>query len=265
VLVTGSEGFIGQNLARLIRDEHDVTKFDLAESLMHDVKSLHNLPDKPVDVIVHLASLCVDPESVEHPLSYFKNNLLGTANVLEYARRQGVKKIVFASSASAQEHVTPYGLSKHNGEEWCRLYHELYGLETCILRIFNVYGPKQNKGVIHDFIKQLGHGDKLSILGDGTQVRDYICVFDVVQTIEQLLPFSIGGGCFEVGTGVQTSVNEIVKIFETTLNREIRVQHLPRRPGDVNCSFARNPCVTDFIPLEKGIRMMVLSAGLKTF
>lgn len=253
-LIIGSEGYVGR---RLIDELKTTVRFDIAQSITQDIKIFHSLPDNDISHIVHLAALCDDPDSVNFPLGYFENNLHGTVNLLEYARRCDVEKFLFASSASANEHATPYGLSKHNGEEWCKLYRDLYGLKTCVLRIFNVYGPENPKGVIHDLMKQLTNdGDNLSIFGDGTQIRDYVHISDVVKNIKQLMTTE-SAGLVEIGTGIKTSVNDLIILFERELNKKFHVNHLPRRAGDINCSYSKHPYLTSFIPLQEGLRRML--------
>jgi len=146
-------------------------------------------------------------------------------------------------------------LSKHSGEEWCKLYHDLYGLRICVLRIFNVYGPENPKGVIHDFMMQLSN-DSLRVFGDGTQIRDYVHVSDVVKSIKELL-VNESNGLVEIGTGVKTSVNDLIILFERELKRKFHVDHLPRRVGDVSCSYSKHPYLTTFIPLQEGLRRML--------
>ena len=253
-LVTGSEGYVGRHLIDLIGSKNTV-KFDIKQTIMQDVKHFHTLLNNPISHIVHLASLCEDQNSVNFPLSYFENNLCGTVNLLEYARRHDVEKFLFASSASAIEHVTPYGLTKHSGEEWCKLYHDLYGMKICVLRIFNIYGPKNPKGVIRDLMKQRTN-DTLHIFGDGTQIRDYVHISDVVKNIKELMA-NESDGLLEIGTGVKTSVNDLIFLFEWELKRRFHVEHLPRRVGDINCSYAKHPYLTTFIPIQKGLRRML--------
>lgn len=251
-LLTGSEGYIGQCLIKQIRMKN-VIKFDITRDASQDVKNFHNLPKHQISRVIHLAALCEDQDSVNLPLEYFENNLRGTVNLLEYARRYDVEKFLFASSAAAINHVTPYGLSKHNSEEWCQIYHDLYGLNISILRIFNVYGSGNIKGVIHDLLKQIQNGDNLKIFGDGTQIRDYIHISDVVRSISELMEAK-SNGLVEIGTGVKTSVNDIIFLLEQKLKRKFHVEHLARRIGDIDCSYAKQPYLTTFVPLQEGLR-----------
>jgi len=251
-LITGSEGYIGRCLVDELASK---IRFDFTRTVAEDVRNFSCLPDNEVSHIVHLAAFCEDQDSVNLPLEYFENNLRGTVNLLEYARRHEVEKFLFASSASAIKCATPYGLSKHGGEEWCKLYRDLYGLKICVLRIFNVYGSKNPKGVIHDLMNQL-NGDRLHIFGDGTQIRDYVHVSDVVKSIKQLMT-NESNDLVEIGTGVKTSVNDLICLFERELKRKFHVNHLPRRAGDINCSYAKNPYLTTFISLHEGLRRML--------
>ena len=252
ILVTGSRGFIGRELIRPLGSS--AVEFDISRYVLEDVREFRNILAWDIDVVVHLAAHCIAPESIRHPLEYFKTNALGTVTMLEYARRNDVKKFLFASSAAARDPQTPYGLSKFEAEKWCALYHDLYGLNMCILRIFNVYGYGQNKGVIYEFINQLKHGKPLKIYGDGKQTRDFIHVVDVVQAITQIIERE-SHGLFEIGTGIETSINTLGEIFR--LHAEVDVTHVPKRAGDISTSVASKPYGSEFIKLSDGIRTLL--------
>lgn len=253
-LVTGSKGYVGRYLIDAMGSKNTV-KFDIKQNMMQDVRNFLNLPNDPISHIVHLAALCEDQSSINFPFEYFETNLRGTVNLLEYARCHEVEKFLFASSASATEHATPYGLTKHSGEEWCKLYRDLYGMKICVLRIFNIYGPDNPKGVIRDLMKQRAN-DTLHIFGDGTQIRDYIHISDVVKSIKELMT-NESNGLVEIGTGIKTSVNDLIFLFEWELKRRFHVEHLPKRVGDISCSYAKHPYLTTFIPIPEGLRMML--------
>ena len=257
ILVTGSKGFVGSYLIKSLKN-YTVIPFDISNSPIQDIKHLDHLSSTKIDAIIHLAALCNIPESLNYPYAYFLNNVSGTLDLLEYARNHDVRKFLFASSVA---HVnTPYGLTKHNGEEWCCLYHEQYDLETCILRIFNIYGSGQNKGVIHNFIEQIKQNEKLTVFGDGKQVRDYIHVSDVIKNIKLILNYK-EAGIYEIGTGTKTTVNQLVEIFKKTLRRKLKVSYLPRRVGDVEYSFSRNPFAM-CMPLPLGLKIVLEKESL---
>lgn len=249
VLVTGSRGFIGSHLMKDLGMQ--AIGFDLAISPRQDIKTMWAVHGEQVDVIVHLAASCIVLDSINQPLTYFKNNVLGTVNMLEVARRQDIEQVIYASSAAALNRDTPYGLSKFEGEQWCELYSRLYGFDTCILRLFNVYGPGQNKGVIFNFVNQVKEGIPLTIHGDGKQTRDFIHVADVVRDIRQLIDGG-GHGFYQFGTGVETSIMRLALMFSTY--RKLRIDKQPARPGDVRRSFASHPYGSKFIELSEGIK-----------
>ena len=190
VVVTGSDGFVGKNL----------------------VKKLKEKGIKPIEFkgnIVHLAALTSLPDSIESPLDYFLVNELGTIGILEYARLNGIKRIIFTSSIATIKPDNPYGLSKLNAEEWCKLYSKLYGIETIIIRPYNIYG-KGGHGVINKFCKQKLTGVKLSIHGSGKQKRDFIHVDDVCSAIVELC------------TNKETSIKELAKMIEKAPKKKLK-------------------------------------------
>jgi len=185
VLITGADGFVGKNL----------------------FKALKKRKIKPVKFkgnIVHLAALTSLPESINSPLDYFMVNELGTVGILEYARINGIKRVIFMSSIAAKRPDNPYGLSKALAEEWCKLYSKLYGIETIMIRPYNIYG-KGGHGVINIFAKQKLEGKKLTIHGSGKQKRDFIHIDDITNTICTLL---------EMKTGRLVSIKNIAKMIE---------------------------------------------------
>ena len=257
ILVTGSQGFIGRNLMKSLKRQ--AVGFDISYYSLQDVRDLRCIATWDIDVVVHLAALTIARESLQKPLDYFKTNVLGTVTMLEYARRNDVNKFIFASSAAALDPKTPYGLSKLEAEQWCKLYHDLYGLNVCILRIFNVYGITQNKGVIHEFVNQVKAGRPLTVFGDGQQTRDFIHVSDVVSNIAQIIERE-DHGVFEIGTGIETSIGRLAIIF--SLYRKVRIDKQPARPGDVRRSFASKPYGSGFIELSEGIRTLLKQKGV---
>jgi len=220
-LVTGGAGFIGSNLVdRLIDDGHEVIVFDnLSTGQQKNINPkakffLVDIAHQPyfetntmkdimsgVDVVFHMACLARVQPSIENPIEYHSANVNGTLNMLEVCRKYGVKRFVFSSSSSVYGDVeekdlptsenselnpmSPYALHKLVGEQYCKLYSELYGLETVSLRYFNVYGERQPiEGaytlVMGVFAQQRLNGEKMTIRGDGEQRRDFTYVGDVV-------------------------------------------------------------------------------------
>ncbi|MFX0096387.1 MAG: SDR family NAD(P)-dependent oxidoreductase [Candidatus Hodarchaeota archaeon] len=245
-MVTGGAGFIGSNCVdTLVEKGADVivldnfqsgltanlekasNKIKLEKGDVRDFKLVKRLvADR--DLVVHYAANASVPASVENPLYDFETNALGTFNILEAVRQsRGNLVIAYASSAALYGEVTgtalkedlcarpisPYGISKMCGESYCRLFHKTYGINAVSLRYFNVYGPRQPRYVMFDFLRKLSNNpDKLEILGSGSQLRDFIYVADAVGATLMVAGIpSASGKVFNVCTGVGTSVSNIAK------------------------------------------------------
>tara|TARA_Y100000592_G_scaffold101195_2_gene186735 strand:+ start:6233 stop:7135 length:903 start_codon:yes stop_codon:yes gene_type:complete len=251
VLVTGGAGFIGSNLVdKLIDRGYDVTiidnmstghekninkkaKFVLCD-MFSDIKLLEESM-KGVEVVFHLAALARVQPSIENPLPFNDANITGTLNVLFAAHKAGVKRVVYSASSSAYgdaermpqletdptNPLSPYGLQKFVGEQYCKMFTEVYGLDTCSLRYFNVYGERMNfegayKTVVAVFTEQALNGEKLNIVNDGEQRRDFTYVGDVCQAniLAGLHADRLEGNVFNIGNGDNFSVNELAKMFD---------------------------------------------------
>lgn len=262
-LVTGGAGFIGSHLVeRLLRLGHTVVVIDnLSLSDGSNLASLHgeknlilykrDIREKLTDIfstegisaVFHLAAIPRARYSVIRPEETHDVNVQGTFNVLEHCRIFGVKRFVFSSSAAiygeqeivplseivTPQPVSPYALQKRIGEEYCTLYHRLYGLETIALRYFNVYGPRQNPHgdyscLIPKFITLLENNQRPEIYGDGEQTRDFIYVSDIIEA--NILAASTQnkecfGEIYNVGTGHHTSVNQVAKALSAIVGKPI--------------------------------------------
>lgn len=248
-LVTGGAGFIGTNtVEHLVSLGHRVIVVDdlsagkrerlPSEVVFHqcDVRDTETLTGlcENVDVVVHLAALPQTQFSIEQPIKSHSVNVDGTLSVLEAARTAGVKRVIYAASAGAygdQEAVrlhpelparpkTPYALHKYMGEQYMRLWSELYGIETVPLRFFNAYGPHLDPDgayalVIGRFLKQAAEGQPLTVTGDGEQTRDFIHVKDIARAIERAAQSTaVGKGeVLNVGSGTQVTINEVARMI----------------------------------------------------
>ena len=294
-LITGGCGFIGTNLiAHLIKENPNIRirvldnlsvgiKENLSEistfvekdpSLLTSDSSLDSQLElvvrdirdyqtcvkccENIDVVVHLAATTGVTSSVENPRQDMEANIIGTFNLLEAARRNRVRKFIFASSGAAigeceppiheemaPHPVSPYGASKLAGEAYCSSCYCTFGIETIALRFGNVYGPgsSHKNSVVARFIRQAMRGETLEIYGDGKQTRDFIYIGDLVKAI--LIAASvngIGGEVFQIATNAETTVSEMVDILIPILTdsgfKDVNVLHGEPRLGDVQRNFS---------------------------
>ncbi|MCX7973093.1 MAG: SDR family oxidoreductase [Candidatus Aminicenantes bacterium] len=276
-LVTGGAGFIGSHLVeKLISLGEKVRvldnfltgkrenlapylgKIDLIEGDIRDLEVCRRACEG-VNYVFHQAALPSVARSVEDPKTTSEINIEGTLNLLLSAQKCGVKRFVFASSSSVYgddeslpkreglegRPLSPYALSKRTGEEYCRLFYQLYGLSTVCLRYFNVFGPRQDPlspyaAVIPNFIFRLLQGKEPIIFGDGEQSRDFTYVANVVEA--NLLTIKaddrISGEVFNIACGQQISVNTLVTELNRLLGTQIKSIHAEPRPGDIRHSLA---------------------------
>ena len=251
-LVVGGAGFIGSNLVdRLIDDGHEVIIIDdLSTGKEENInkKAIWNDMDigmkttppymeiimKDVDVVFHLAAKARVQPSIQDPISFNDTNVTGLLNVLESCRKVGVKRFVYSSSSSVYGDVeqlptteeasinpkSPYALQKLIGEQYCKLYSHLYGMETVCLRYFNVYGERQLlEGayclVMGIFAQQRLNGEPMTINGDGEQRRDFTYVGDVVEANIKsgFSKIKWSGDVFNIGNGDNRSVNQLADMI----------------------------------------------------
>ncbi|HVL30928.1 MAG TPA: SDR family oxidoreductase [Solirubrobacteraceae bacterium] len=278
VLVTGAAGFIGSNLVdRLLSAGYEVRALDNfstghrgnvqhvagdIEIVEGDLRSYERVSRavRGCDAVFHQGAMPSVPRSVQDPLTSSETNVGGTLNVLLAARDAGVRRVVFASSSSvygdapgfprvetqATSPLAPYAVSKLAAEQYCRVAHLVYGLETVCLRYFNVFGRRQDpfsqySAVIPKFIVSMRDGVCPTIYGDGTQSRDFTHVDDVVEANLLALDApaaAAAGRIYNIARGRQVSLNDLVAELNAVLGSDLGAQHLPPRPGDVKHSLA---------------------------
>ena len=265
ILVTGGAGFIGSNIVdRLISNGHNVTVIDNESSESNsefywNEKAINHKIDiceyemiRPlfdgIDFVLHLAAATRIQPAILNPMLSVKTNSLGTATVLQCSREAKVKRVIYSSTSSAygknkipnaesqaNDCLNPYSVSKVSGEELCKMYYNLFKLETVILRYFNIYGNREpTKGqyapVIGIFKRQKQDGLPLTIVGDGEQRRDFTSVEDVIEAniraMEADLPEDIVGTIFNIGTGINYSIKEIASMIDKNS------VHIPPRIGE---------------------------------
>jgi UDP-glucose 4-epimerase len=272
-LVTGGAGFIGSNLVdRLLEMGHEVVVIDneysdahdqfywndKAQNYKYDIRDYENT--RPlydgVDYVFHIAAEARIQPAILNPIEAVSINSVGTCTVLQCSREAGVKRVMYSSTSSGygmnqtpnvetqlDDCLNPYSVSKVNGEKLCKMYTDLYGLQTVCFRYFNVYGERQPlRGqyapVIGIFLRQRDAGEPLTIVGDGNQRRDFTYVGDVVRAnimaaISNPDPEAFGQ-VYNVGTGNNYSINQIARMFDhETVN-------ITPRPGEARVSLANN-------------------------
>lgn len=297
-LITGGAGFIGSHLARaLVRQNQRVIIYDnlsggsldnlasVADKISFiqgDIRDFASLQTacSGVDYILHHAALVSVPESVAKPLETIQINVLGTAHVLEAARQNKVKRVVFACSSAvygnknippyaetaAPDCQSPYAMSKQAGRELCELYTSAYGLETVPLIYFNVFGPDQNPNspyaaVIAKFMQLAADNKPLGIDWDGLQSRDFVSVHDVVQANILAALKAEPGQSYNVAQGKTYTLLELADTAERVSGHKLERVFRPKRAGDVKLSSADNSKIRalGFSPsftLEEGLAEM---------
>lgn len=278
-LVTGGAGFIGSNLCEAILELGYKVRCldDLSTGKQSNVDLFINNPNYEffkgdiksfetcmqacdgADFVLHQAAWGSVPRSIEMPLFYCMNNIIGTLNMLEAARQNHIKKFVYASSSSVYgDHpvlpkkegqegnlLSPYAVSKRADEEWAKQYTRHYGLDTYGLRYFNVFGRRQDPegayaAVIPKFIRQLIHGERPTINGDGNQSRDFTYIENVIEANLKacLAPASCAGEAFNIAYGGREYLNDIYKGLVDALGVAIEPIYGPDRAGDIKHSNA---------------------------
>ena len=245
ILVTGHKGYIGSHVfSELKNQNYNVYGIDLKDG--EDI--LHCLPSESFDYVFHLAACPRVGYSVEKPAYTMKQNVLATSTLLEWAKDHGVKRVIFSSSSAIHGNgdgvpKSPYGLHKLIGEMECRLYSELYGLDTVCLRYYNAYSEDQEYGgsystAICAWMEMIKQGKPLRIDGDGEQTRDLIHVDDIVSANLFCMAFkeNFMGKGFDVGSGTSVSLNHIKNFIDQ--NYDVIWSHAPERLGDVKHTLA---------------------------
>ena len=240
ILVTGHKGYIGSKLFNKLDDGINIIHgIDLKDG--RDV--LHHLSNTSYDYVFHLAAFPSVQQSVEEPSGTFRNNAYATSVLLEWAKNHNVKRVIFSSSAAAASVTSPYGLHKRISEQECRLYSQLYGLDTVCLRYYNVYSEDQIYGgsystAISAWMQMIREGRELRIDGDGEQTRDFVHVYDVVSAnifcMNQDKPFA--GAIHDVASGVSFSLNSVREIINR--NHDVFWVENPERKGDIKHSHS---------------------------
>lgn len=292
VLVTGGAGFIGSHIVDCLleRGEQVLVADDLSAGSRENVSPGAEFHDRSVlepgltelltgcDAVVHAAAQTSVAAASADPEADARINITGTIRTLLAAGRSGVRRVVYLSSAAIYGNASqppideaqpaaptsPYGLSKWAGEQYVRLIADMCGLEWVVLRLANVYGPRQSPrgeaGVVARWCSAVGAGEPLQLHGDGSQTRDFVYVGDVAHAVVTALDHpEAGGGTFNVGTGSEIAIREILTRLEGVLGRPAVVRQLPGRPGDVVRSALNSERIRvrlgwePRIPLDEGL------------
>lgn len=293
ILITGGCGFIGSNLiaylsknggpkVRVFDNESLGKRNHIAEFNVQftrgdicDAKALR-VALKGVDAVVHLAADTRVIDSIENPEHNFYNNVVGTFNLLKCMRKEGVKRLINASTGGAilgpavppvnekmaPNPLSPYGASKLSAEGYCHAFSGAYGFSAISLRFSNAYGPRSfHKGsVVAHFFKQILSGQDLVVYGDGTQIRDYVFVEDLCAGIKQALE-SEKSGVYQLGTGRPTSINELIRLIKKAVGvtHPFNIHYTDFRPGELRetwCDVSKARRDLNYEPtveLDKGL------------
>lgn len=243
VLVTGHLGYIGRKVYdKCVQNGWQTVGIDLKENKdILNIMSEKNLEQFKPDIIFHLAAKPRIQYSIDFPSDALNNNVLGTSRVLEYARKQKVKRVVFSSSSSVYGDsgypISPYALHKLMSEMECKFYSDHFGIDTVCLRYFNVYSEDQQvtdayPTVIAAWMERIKQKNNLIVYGNGIHTRDYIHVDDIVDAniFVSLYQGSFNGACFDVGRGENYSLNYIIELIKTKHN--VVFDYMPVKPSD---------------------------------
>lgn len=295
VMVTGGAGFIGGNIANaLLRNGYKVVVFDNLETgtrkalnkemkfIKGDLRNAAKISAamKGIDLVIHCAGLISVPESYNRSKDYYATNVSGTYNLLEAMRKHGVKNILFSSTAgvynpfqpkplsesSTTHPYSPYGATKLIAEELLKFYHVAHNFNVVIFRYFNAYGPgdykKNPQNAIPIFTKQIQKGNPITIHGDGEIIRDYVYISDLVDA--HLMAMKLTGfHLFNLGSGVGSSVNDLVKSLSAAFGKPLKTKKIKIPPGYPRDMYADSSHAkselgwSTQVKLEEGIRKTV--------
>ena len=254
-LVTGHKGYIGQKLYKQLKKlGHEVrgvdirAPFSLSSTESLDIRNELFYNGKPYldfepEYVFHLAAKPSVAWSVDNPSESLSHNVLGASRVLEFSQGVGARRVIFASSAAAYGLSSPYGIHKRMTEMECKLYSELYNMDTVCLRYYNVYSPDQKYGgpystVISAWMEAIRENNPLQIEGDGEQTRDFIYVDDIIAANIFCMNYedNFQGSIYDIGTGEGTSINFIKNYIDKVNN--VSWEQKPKRAGDIKFSCA---------------------------
>ncbi len=279
-IVTGAAGFIGSHLCeRMLKDGWTVIgvdnfdnfydpqvkrsnikdclrnkQFKLVEADIRDSAAMNKVVSDGADVIVHLAARAGVRPSIAQPALYADVNINGTVTLLEAAKKNNIKKFVFASSSSVYGNnkkvpfsendnvdfpISPYAATKKAGELICHTYHHLAGISMTCLRFFTVYGPRQRPDLaIHKFARLIEDGKPIPVYGDGSMMRDFTYINDIIDGTMAGIKKCAGYNIYNLGESRPITVNNLIGEIEKALGKKAVIERLPLQPGDVERTYA---------------------------
>lgn len=281
ILVTGAAGFIGSHVSECFIKKGDSVvgvdnfddfypaelkdsniaelkknnRFSFYKEDIRDTKALNEIfRQNDIEVVIHLAAKAGVRPSIESIEQYYDVNVNGTVFLLEAMKRNGVKKMIFASSSSiygnnakvpfseldpVDNPISPYASTKKSGELLCHVYHHLYNFNITCLRFFTVYGPRQRPDLaIHKFARLIDEGLPVPFYGDGNTSRDYTYIADIVEGIDCAINRIGGYQIYNLGESNVITLNQLIKTIETNLGKKAIINRQPMQPGDVVKTYA---------------------------
>lgn len=245
------------------------SNYKLYEADIENLEELEKIfSENKIDIIVHLAARAGVRPSIEKPVEYMQTNVMGTVNILELMKKYGVKKMCMASSSSVygnckaekfsedlnvRRPISPYAASKSACEQICYTYHHLYDLNIVMLRYFTVFGPRQRPDLaINKFVNLIRNNQPINMYGDGTSIRDYTYIDDIVSgTISAMKYDKTGYEIFNLGGGNPVSLVDMISTIETILGKKAIINKMPMQPGDVDrtvCDISKSMKLLNYKP-----------------
>ena len=255
ILITGSEGFVGQNLVKGLSQNHTIYTSDQLDSSNHenytkcDITNYDSVDKvvKDIDTVIHLTAHSL-VSSLDGSITNGRVNIIGLLNLLECCKKNSVSKVIFTSASSLigepksfhvdEDHPpkpkTAYGITKLTSEHYLRLYNELYDIDYTVFRFFNIYGPFQKNGLIPSIFNKIKNNEPITIFGKGDQVRDYVYIEDIIPFFEQAASSDVGKNkVLNLGTGNGTTILEIVQYISKILKIEPIIEYQSVRQGEI--------------------------------
>ena len=306
ILVTGGAGFIGSHICEALLKRGDEVicvdnfdnyydpkikrenvkklkiepKFTLIESDIKDKEAMGNIFNKyKIDKVIHLAAKVGVRPSIEDPLSYMENNIIGTLNILEQSKKHNVKYFILGSSSSVYgdrlkcpfsekdeaKPISPYAASKKSCEELCFTYHSLHNLKVCCLRFFTVYGPRGRPDMaIANFTRLIDQDKPIPVYGDGNSKRDYTYIADIVKGVLSATDAEFNFEIINLGSNNPIQLTKLISLIGKNLGKQPKIENLPEQQGDVPFTFADISKANKLlgyqpsVSIEEGIKNFVL-------